>query len=87
MDLLKWYFIVAYSVGCVLVVCGVVVVVFVCWLHHDQCCERVERKMATRIRVRRSKVKLGKWRVYNYASMYDTKICHFFPIGPQMTLK
>ena len=59
-DLLEWYFIVAYSVGGGLVLCGLTVVGVVCWLHCDQCCERVARKKPTRIRVRRSKVALGK---------------------------
>jgi hypothetical protein len=62
-NLVEWYFILAYSVGGVMVVVGVAVVVFACWLHHDQCCERVAEKRATRLRVRRSKVALGDMKV------------------------
>ena len=63
-DLLEWYFLLAYSIGGVLLVLGVTVLVVVCWLHHDQCCDKVAEKKATRLRVRRSKVALGKPRVF-----------------------
>ena len=56
----EWYFILAYCVAGALVLAGVAVVVFVCWLSHDQCCERITKKKPVRIRVRRSKVTLGK---------------------------
>ena len=61
LNLLEWYFIVAYCVGGALVVAGLVVVLFVCWLARDQCCERIAKKKPTRMRVRRSKVNLGKY--------------------------
>ena len=61
LDLLEWYFILAYSVAGALVLAGVTVSVFACWLHRDQCWERVEQRKSTRMRVRRSKVNLGEW--------------------------
>ena len=59
-NLTEWYFILTYSVGALLVVVGLAVVLFVCWLSRDQCCERVARSKPTRVRVRRSRVTLGK---------------------------
>ena len=59
----EWYFILGYSVGAVLVVGGLAVVLTACWLTRDQCCERVARKIPTRTRVRRSRVKLGECHV------------------------
>ena len=59
LDPLEWYFILVYCVG-VLIVPGVVVVVVVCWLGHDQCCDRVAKNKPTRLRVRRSRVNLGE---------------------------
>lgn len=61
LNLLEWYFIAAYCVGGALVVAGLVVVLFVCWLARDQCCDRIAKKKPTRVRVRRSKVNLGKY--------------------------
>ena len=60
-NLREWYFILAYCVGGVLVVGGLAVVVFVCWLSRDQCWERVAHRKPTRVRVRRSKVTLGNY--------------------------
>ena len=62
LDPLEWYFILVYCVS-VLIVPGVVVMVVVCWLGHDQCCDRVAKKTPTRVRVRRSKVTLGECHV------------------------
>lgn len=61
LNLLEWYFILAYCVGGVLVVAGLVVVSCVCWLARDQCCDTIAKKKPTRVRVRRSKVTLGKY--------------------------
>lgn len=38
---------------------GLVVVIAVCWLNHDQCCDRIAKSKPIRMRVRRSKVNLG----------------------------
>lgn len=40
---------------------GLVVVIAACWLNHDQCCDRIAKQKPIRMRVRRSKVNLGKY--------------------------
>lgn len=60
LDLLEWYFILAYCIAGVLILAGVIVAMFACWLHHDQCCERVAENKSTRVKVRRSKVNIGR---------------------------
>ena len=81
LDPLEWYFILAYCVVGVLIVPGVVVVVVVCWLGHDQCCDRVAQKIHTRVRVRRSKVNLGEYHMPLYVYFNDCGL----PFLHQMT--